>query len=244
MNEHKADKKIQPTHIEPHTQVGDLLKEAVFGYNDGIVSTFAVIAGLTGGDISSRTVLLAALATLVAGGFSMGLGTYLGSKSEKELYQSELRRENWEIDNMPEVETQEIRDIFSAKGFNGQLLEDVVTQITSDREVWLKTMMTEELGFASAPPQPKLNGVIMSISFITGSLICTIPYLLPESSTVVLGFPLHFVLSLAFTAAGLLFAGAFKTKFTRINIFLSALETLAVGAVAAGGSYGVGVLFQ
>lgn len=234
-------------HDEPHTKVGDLLKEAVFGYNDGIVSTFAVIAGLTGGDVSNRTILLAGLATLIAGGFSMGLGTYLGSKSEKELYESELARENWEIDNKPDVEIQEIRDIYLAKGFKGELLEDVVKGITSNREVWLKTMMTEELGFAHEPPKPGLNGIVMSISFIIGAFIPAISYLFsgPEMSpTRALGLPSHFVFSAALTVAGLLIAGGFKTKFTRKNVFLSAFETLAVGAIAAAGSYGVGVLFQ
>lgn len=245
MSHTEAKKHQEKLHIEPHTQIGDLLKEAVFGYNDGIVSTFAVIAGLTGGDVGNKTVLLGALATLLAGAFSMGLGTYLGSKSEKELYESELARENWEIDHMPEMEVQEIRDIYSAKGFSGQLLEDVVKQITSNREVWLKTMMSEELGFAAEPPKPGLNGLVMSISFVTGSFISTLPYLIMgDSEKTVWGFPIHFALSLLFTVCGLLLAGGLKTKFTNKNIIWSALETLMVGALAAAGSYGIGVLLQ
>lgn len=220
---------------EQHVKIGGFLKEAVFGFNDGLVSTFAVIAGLTGGAIENKTVLLAALATLFAGAFSMGLGTYLGSKSEKDLYESERKREIYEMDHMPELERQEIRDIYAAKGFKGKLLEDVVQQITSDREVWLKTMMSEELGFAQSPPNPGANGIVMSIAFIAGSLIPTFPYFLAERTSL-------FFISLVLSAIGLLIAGGLKTKFTKTNIFTSAFETLLVGALAAAGSYGIGVL--
>lgn len=233
-------------HKEEHVSVGDLLKETVFGFNDGLVSTFAVIAGLTGGNIENATVLLAALATLFAGGFSMGLGTYLGSKAEKEHYESELKRERYEMEHMPEVERQEIRDIYTAKGFKGKLLEEVVTQITSDPKVWLKTMMTEELGFAEKPPEPGKNGIYMSVAFLIGATIPTFPYLLPDNQTfftkTVMGMPPLFMISFLLSVAGLLFAGAFKTRFTRQNPFVSAFETLLVGALAAGGSYGIGVL--
>ena len=176
----------------------------------------------------------------------MGLGTYLGSKSEKELYESERRREIWEMDNMPDIERQEIRDIYAAKGFSGKLLEDVVAQITGDRDVWLETMMKDELGFASQPPRPGINGVVMAISFVAGSAIPTAPYLFENTEVFEMGplgsVPALFVFSFALSGAGLLLAGGIKTKFTKKNILFSALETLAVGALAAVGSYGIGVL--
>lgn len=219
---------------ESHSKIGGLLKEAVFGFNDGLVSTFAVIAGLTGGLVENKTVLLAALATLIAGAFSMGLGTYIGSKAELDLYESERKREIYEMKHMPEVERQEIRDIYRAKGFEGELLEKIVAKITGNPELWLKTMMIEELGFAEKPPKPGFNGIIMSIAFIFGALIPTFPYFF--SSTVI------FIWSLSLSIVGLLAAGGFKTRFTKKNFILSALESLIVGALAAGGSFGVGVL--
>lgn len=236
-------------HGERHLKIGGLLKEAVFGFNDGLVSTFAVIAGLTGGATEQKTVLLGALATLFAGAFSMGLGTYLGSKSEKEHYENELRREQYEMEFMPEIERQEIRDIYAAKGFKGKLLEEVVTQITGDKEVWLKTMMTEELGFAELPPNPRRNGLVMSVAFFVGASIPTLPYILPFSALsapvpALANLPFMFFFSLSFSIAGLLLAGALKTRFTKKNILLSAFETLAVGAVAAAGSYSIGLLFS
>lgn len=224
-------------HFEPHTKIGGILKEAVFGFNDGLVSTFAIIAGLAGGAVENQTILLAALATLFAGSFSMGLGTYLGSKAEKEHYESERKREIYEMEHVPEVEKQEIRDIYAEKGFKGELLEKIVAHITKDDKLWLETMMREELGFAEAPPKPGLNGVVMSAAFFVGALLPALPYIFPGRTP-----EKFFVLSIAFSAVALVFAGAFKTRFTKRNIFLSSLETLAIGAFAAVGTYWIGLL--
>lgn len=223
------------SHQEPHSKIGGLLKEAVFGFNDGLVSTFAVIAGLTGGIVEQKTVLLAALATLFAGAFSMGLGTYLGSKSERDLYESEKKRELFEMAHMPEIERQEIRDIYAAKGFKGELLEKIVHHITNDDKLWLETMMREELGFAESPPKPGMNGVVMSTAFFAGALIPTLPYFFPELTDA-------FIASLVLSVTGLLAAGALKTRFTKRNVALSALETFVIGAVAALGAFGIGKL--
>jgi len=232
-------------HKEKHSHLGGALKEAVFGFNDGVVSTFAVIAGLTGGLVEQKTVLLGALATLIAGAFSMGLGTYLGSKSEKDLYEKERAREIFEMKHMPEIETQEIREIFEAKGFKGELLEKAVEKITSNREVWLQTMMQEELGFAKSPPTPWLDGIVMSIAFVIGSSMTTLPYFFPPAGGAKwFNMPISFAISLILSIAGLLVIGAFKTKFTGRNIATSALETLAVGTLASAGSFAIGFLFN
>lgn len=235
-------------HTEPHAKnLGGLLKETVFGFNDGVVSTFAVIAGLSGAATDHNTILLASLSTLLAGGFSMGLGTYLGSKSEKDLYETELAREKYEMKHLPEVERQEIVDIYSAKGFKGKLLDDVVNHIVSDDKLWLDTMMREELGFAEKPPSPGLNGVFMSISFIIGSLIATTPYFFPEGtpiqSGVFDGMSTSFMYSIGAAVNALLIIGGLKTYFTRKNVVLSALETLSIGVLSAVATYATGLLF-
>ncbi|MEK7528450.1 MAG: VIT1/CCC1 transporter family protein, partial [Patescibacteria group bacterium] len=167
-----------PNHDEQHMKprIGSHLREFIFGFNDGLVSTFAVIAGLFGGMVGNDTVFLAALATLVAGAFSMGLGTYLGNKSMYDLYYAELEREKREVKEVPEIETQEIRDIYLAKGFTGELLESVVKHITSDEKLWIETMMREELGFGDPPEKPTKLGITMSSAFVIGSLIPTVPY--------------------------------------------------------------------
>lgn len=245
MKASKSDKK----HTEVHAiHVGGFLKEVVFGFNDGVVSTFAVIAGLSAAGVNHTTILLAAISTLLAGAFSMGLGTYIGSKSEKELYESELAREKYEMVHMPEMERQEIVDIYAAKGFKGKLLNDVVEHIVSDDKLWLDTMMREELGFAEKPPKPGLNGVFMSVAFVIGSLVATAPYFLPPGdmiqSGIFKGANMSFAYSLGAAVNGLLIAGALKTKFTRRNVIVSALETFLIGALAAGATYAAGLLFQ
>ena len=153
------------------------------------------------------------------------------------------------------MERQEIRDIYTAKGFKGKLLDDVVNQITSDPKIWLEIMMTEELGFAQKPPKPGINGLVMSAAFVCGALIPTMPYILSKSAiicikepcaaamkTQIFSLPVIFFISLILSVIGLFMAGALKTKFTRKNILLSAIETLLIGAAAASGSYGIGVL--
>lgn len=236
-------------HTEPHAKnLGGLLKETVFGFNDGVVSTFAVIAGLSGAATEHSTILLAALSTLLAGAFSMGLGTYLGSKSEKDLYETELAREKYEMKHMPDVERQEIVDIYSAKGFKGKLLDDVVNHIVSNDKLWLDTMMREELGFAEKPPNPGLNGIVMSGAFIVGSLIATAPYFFPEGvpfeKGLFGGMSTSFAYSIGAAVNALLIIGGLKTYFTRKNVFMSAFETLLIGVLSAVATYATGLLFS
>jgi vacuolar iron transporter family protein len=227
------------THSENHrTGIGGILREAVFGFNDGLISTFTIIAGMYGGMVANRTTLLAALATLVGGAFSMGLGTFLGTKTERDHYESERKREIWEMKHMPEAEESEIREIYAAKGFSGDLLEKVVKKIISDDNLWLETMMREELGFAEKPPNPYQHGIVMAASFIVGALLVTIPYFFEIDRNVL------FYITAGITVLALLIAGAVKTYFTKINILVSSLETLLVGAFAAGASYGVGILIS
>ncbi len=222
---------------EPHfnPKIGGYLREAVFGFNDGLVSTFAVIAGLYGGAISNSTILLAALATLVGGAFSMGLGTYLGNKSERDLYFSEMAREKREMRDMPEAERQEVRDIYAAKGFKGKQLEDIVRVITSDNELWLDTMMRDELGFGDPPEHPIKFGITMSASFTIGSFIATAPFLFDSEPKNL------FFISGTISLAALITVGWLKTYFTKKNPFMSIFETLSIGALAAGGAYVVGL---
>lgn len=228
-------------HQEQHAHVGGLLKEAVFGFNDGVVSTFAVVAGLTGGLIENKTVLLGALATLIAGAFSMGLGTYIGSKSEKDMYENEKKREEFEMKNMPDREREEIREIYRKRGFSGALLEQVVEKIAGNPRVWLQVMMVEELGFAEKPPHPIKNGITMSIAFTIGSFIPALPYIFQHTGKSSVN-DFVFQLSLGMSIVGLILIGIFKTKFTGKKMAVSAFETLLIGAVAAAGSYAIGLV--
>lgn len=224
-------------HHESHSKIGGLLREAVFGFNDGLVSTIALIAGLSGAFIDHSIVLIAGVAEMFAGAFSMGLGTYLGNKAEREVYKSEVEREKWEMEHKPDLEREEIREIYRARGFTGELLEKVTDVITSDKKVWLEVMMQEELGFAKdgGAHDPKKHGLAMGIAFVIGAAFPLLPYILQES-------PKTFPVALIISGIALLVIGGLKTYFTKRPAWQSALETFIIGVLASAGSYGIGLL--
>jgi VIT1/CCC1 family predicted Fe2+/Mn2+ transporter len=121
------------------------LEDFVYGATDGAVTTFAVVAGVVGASLSPSIVLILGFANLPADGFSMAVGNYLAAKAQREYIEKARKREEWEIDNLVEQEKQEIRDIYTKKGFKDELLDEIVRVITSRRKVWVDTMMREEL---------------------------------------------------------------------------------------------------
>src|SRR5207249_10537180 len=118
----------------------------MFGVNDGLVSTMGFVAGATGALMQGHLVLLAGIASVVAGALAMGLGAYLASKSQREFFESERAREHREIEEVPEDERKEIRDIFAQMGFLPDEVEMIVRRITSNKDLWVRFMMREELG--------------------------------------------------------------------------------------------------
>jgi len=129
--------------IESHQTSGSYVGDFVYGAMDGSVTTFAVVSGVAGAGLPSGIVIILGLANLFADGFSMAVGNYLSTKSRNEFIENERRREKWEVEHYPEGEVEEIRQIFLKKGFRGRALEDDVKVITSDKKVWVETMMTE-----------------------------------------------------------------------------------------------------
>ena len=130
------------------------IEEFVYGATDGAVTTFAVVAGVVGAGLSPSIILILGFANLFADGFSMAVGNYLGAKSQKEFIEKKRRREEWEIDNLVEQEKQEIKDIYTQKGFKAELLNEIVNVITARRKVWIDTMMREELGLIESQKKP------------------------------------------------------------------------------------------
>ncbi|MEO1655508.1 MAG: VIT1/CCC1 transporter family protein, partial [Bacteroidota bacterium] len=123
----------------------DYLGEFVYGGIDGSVTTFAVVAGAAGANLPSSVVIILGFANLIADGFAMSIGSYLSTKSEKDNYEKHRKIEYWEVANWPDKEREEIREIYQAKGFEGELLEKVVETITADKDRWVDVMMKEEL---------------------------------------------------------------------------------------------------
>ena len=122
------------------------IEDFVYGATDGAVTTFAIVAGVVGASLSPSIVLILGFANLFADGFAMAIGNFLSSKSRIESIQRERKREEWEIENNPTQKIQEIKDIYSEKGFKDELLENITKVIVSKRKVWVDTMMEEKIG--------------------------------------------------------------------------------------------------
>ena len=233
-------RKLAEEHLctEESAEFGGKLRQAVFGFNDGLVSTFAVVAGVAGAMLGSRVIILTGLANLVAGAFSMGLGSYLSLKSENEYYDKQLVDEQKEIETKPDIEREEVRIIYMKKGFSGKLLDKMVDKITSNKQLWLDVMMKEEFGLSrNACAEPRLLGLIMSGAFVIGSIIPILPYFF---------FPLNgeaLKITIAFSLIGLFLAGVIKSFFTKEHWLKVGLEMVAIGAVSAGATYFIGQWF-
>jgi VIT1/CCC1 family predicted Fe2+/Mn2+ transporter len=217
-----------------HEPLGRVLREIVFGMNDGLISQLGFVAGVSGALDQPGPIVVAGLAALVAGSVSMAIGGYLSVKAQQEFYLSEIRRELHEMETMPEHERDEVRQLYRAKGFDGPELERIVAAITANREVWLKVMMEEELGlFPEHDTRPLVSAAYTGASFALGALVPLLPYLflppLPALSVAVV-----------LAAATLFGIGASKARLTRRHWLPSGLEIMGLGLLAAAIGYGIG----
>jgi len=227
---------------EHHKASGTYVGDFVYGAIDGSVTTFAVVSGVAGAGLSVNIVIILGIANLIADGFSMAVGNYLSAKSDREFIERERKREEWEIENYPKGEVEEIRQIFSKKGFQDKDLEKAVQIITSDKKVWVDTMMVDELGLMEDKTSPVNKGMVTFASFILVGSIPLIPYILSFVSATVkeIVYPLSIIL----TFIAFFFIGSAKVYITQKNWLKSGLETLLIGGVAAVIAYGIGYLLR
>lgn len=207
------------------------LAEFVYGGMDGSVTTFAVVSGSAGAGLGSSVIIILGFANLIADGFSMSVGSYLSNKSEIENFEKHKRIEHWEIEHLPEEEREEIREIFRSKGFEGELLEQVVEIITEDPERWVDTMMKEELEMMKKAKSPMAMAVVTFISFVLVGIIPLLIYLFDYMS------PTHgsqlFYTSIVMTSLAFVGIGFLKSLVNQTGKLRSILETLFLGAAAA-----------
>lgn len=217
------------------------LGEFVYGGIDGSVTTFAVVAGSTGAELSSAVILILGFANLLADGFAMSVGAYLSTKSEQQNFEKHKKIEYWEVEHLPELEREEIRDIYRNKGFEGELLEKVVEVITADKDRWVDVMMKEELNMLKEQKSPFKIGAITYLSFVTIGLIPLVIYVWDYF----LGFPGDiFLTACLLTSIGFIVIGFLKTYVTQTNRWKGIVETLLLGAIAASVAYFVGDILE
>lgn len=213
------------------------LRDFVYGAMDGTVTTFAVVAGAAGAGLPSGITIILGMANLLADGFSMAAGNYIGTKADSQIVERGRRQEERHIDLAPEGEREEIRQIFAAKGFEGDLLEQIVETITHDRRRWVNTMLTEELGLQLDSPAPLRAAISTFVAFFVAGLVPLVPFFLPTDWTATQ----RFAISAIATAGTFLGIGLAKGYAVRRSPLASGLETLAIGGAAAALAYVVGV---
>ncbi|GMQ27168.1 VIT1/CCC1 transporter family protein [Algoriphagus sp. oki45] len=228
----------------PNTNFGKLqeyLREFVYGGIDGAVTTFAVVAGGYGANLDPGILIILGFANLLADGFSMSVGAYLSAKSERDNFDKHEKIEYWEIENLPEIEREEVAEIYREKGFKGELLDKIVDHICADKDLWVAEMMKDELGMMKETKSPFKIGLATLISFILVGFIPLMVYLWNFF------FPMEintFFWTSVLTGLAFLIVGWLKGIVNQTSTLRSILETVALGLLAAVVAYYVGDVLE
>ena len=207
------------------------IPDFVYGGIDGAVTTFAVVAGVEGANLSVPIILILGFANLFADGFSMAIGKYQSDKAEMEQYNHIKEIEYRHIEEKASHERAEVKVILKNYGFKGNDLKRATAIITSNPDVWVDLMMRHEFNMTQENVRPVRGGVITFVSFLSIGFIPLIAYVfrgligLDDKGT--------FILTVAFTLFALFIVGAVKSKFSARNWFLSGMETASIGGIAA-----------
>jgi len=212
------------------------VRDWVYGGIDGTVTTFAIMAGVVGAKLSATVVIILGVANLLADGLSMAAGNYTGTKAERDEYDQLRRMEERHIQLAPEGEKEELRQIFRAKGFEGDALETVVGVLTKHRDSWLETMMREEHGLPAVMRSPLHAALYTFIAFVLCGSVPLLPYLV--------GLDHPEVPSAIMTGATFFAIGSFRSRWSPKPWWLAGFETLAIGMLAASVAYIVGSLLR
>ena len=222
---------------EPH-KTGNRLSDVILGGQDGLVSILGLLLGLSAATRSTKIVVAGGLATIIAETLSMAAVAYTSKMADRDHYAAERSREVREVKVMPDIERQEVVDIYKAKGFSGKLLDDIVKHITSDHELWINTMMKEELNLLPVIKKDVyIYSAIVGLSTLVGALLPLIPYFF---------LPVHpaLITSLVVSAVILAVVGIYKARATLGNPLKSSLQMVLIGMGAAIAGYLIGLLFK
>jgi predicted membrane protein (TIGR00267 family) len=224
-------------HHDPHH--GEFhLSDVILGGQDGLVNVLGVILGVAAATSDSRIVIAAGLAATFAESISMGAVAYTSKLAEHDLYHSEREREHRHIHLAPDVEVEEIRDIYRKKGFDGETLEKIVEVITSNPDVWVNVMMSEEFKMSQPEKSKALrSALLVGFSALVGSLIPMFPFFF-------LNVTLSIWLAIIIAALALFIVGVYKARVTVGRPFRSGLEMAVIGTVSALAGYVVGLIFK
>ncbi|MBP7898358.1 VIT1/CCC1 transporter family protein [Candidatus Gracilibacteria bacterium] len=219
-------------------KIAAMLKDMILGGQDGLVNVLGVILGLAAATSEIRIILAGGLAAAFAESISMAAVAYTSTLAYVEYYESEKVHESELIEKNPEDEVQEIRNIYSARGFQGKLLDQIVTKITSDKKRWVEVMMLEELRLSPATREGALkSSLVVGVAAMIGSLIPLSPFFFFSIRNSI-------IISIIFSTVVLFAAGAYKAKITVGSWWKSGLQLAIIGIVSALLGYYIGYLFQ
>lgn len=222
-----------------HQRGGAYLKDMIYGANDGIITTFAIIAGVVGAALPTVTIVLLGIANVLADGFSMATSNYLGTKSERDFFKRERRVEQWEVAHIPEEERAEIRAILAKKGYSGNDLERLTDLIVQNEDFWVDFMMHEELRLSShGDRKPSKHALATFFAFIAAGILPIAPYVFLSD------VDRAFQLTVFGTAVALFLVGALRSAFTEMRWARAGFEMLFVGGIAAAIAFLAGFLMR
>jgi VIT1/CCC1 family predicted Fe2+/Mn2+ transporter len=226
-------------HVEPHIKESNYIRDMVFGFGDGVNTSLGIVAGVGGAIIAADVVILAALIGMFTGAKAMAVQNYLAVKSQREILESEIKREEYEMQTIPEKEKEEIEEIYRAKGFEGEELKRIVTKITSDKDVWLKTMLTEELGLnLEILGNPLKGALVMFGSFLVGGILPITPYFAVKAG--LFSSIAAIVIAIAISVTSSFFVGALKGRMAKKSWIKGGIEMAGLGTGIALVGYGIG----
>ena len=224
----------QTLHVEKHFTASAFVRDIVIGMADGLTVPFALAAGLSGADTTTRIIVVAGLAEIAAGSIAMGLGGYLAAKNDADHYASELRREEREVEEIPEEEAREVLEVFEAYGLTHAEAVPIVCSLRQRPKQWVDFMMRFELGLEEPDPKraPR-SALTIAGAYIAGGLIPLAPYMMMGSAYSAL------MASVVATLVALAIFGAIKGHYTGMPRSSSAVRTIVIGGLAAAAAFGI-----
>ena len=225
---------------EEHEQPAfrNYVRDLILGFNDGVVSVYAICAGVAGAAFSAQGIGVAGVAATAAGALSMGIGEYVSTKSQAQYYASEANREREHIRAYRGLEVQELREMLRGKDYPPQLIEPLVQHLASDEERFVEFMMREEFGVGKESGRSPLSAMaLVMAAFVVGAALPVVPFLLAPSGPALAA-------ATALSVGGLFAAGAAKGTVSGLSWLRSGVEMALLGILAAAITYGVGSLFH
>ena len=222
------------------SEPGRYLKNIVYGGLDGIITTFAIVAGVTGASLSSGIILILGFANLLADGFSMAIGDYLSTKAKNEFEDAVRSKTHINVCKFPSREREHMAAIYQDKGLDQKDAQALACLVAKNKKVWVDNLLHHEHGIGEPDGSPVKDGLVTFLSFVMFGFVPLLTYVLSAVSSIFVEN--RFLTASVLTGMTLFALGAFKTKFTSKDWVHSGVEMLLIGGVGAMVAYVIGYL--